>query len=364
MMMGNQLHRQHGLAVVTVMLILALMATLAAFMLESEHIAIRKTSNAVQAEQGYQSALTGEQWALAVLRKDLEDDLQKDQPAQLPVNDHLNEDWVSLKAPPVSIPDTEVSIAIIDESARFNLNNLLVATPADRKPVEPDENGEIQLSDHQVWMFAFQGLLQSLGLDDQLRFALEEWLDADTDQQRISEMAAEDNEYQSEDPPYRAANRLIEDLSELRLIKGFDDKAISKLRPFVTVLPSYGARMNANTVDAHLFQTIFRASGGQPEFVSSSDADTLEQLRGDNGIANFEQSFLEALPALGLDPRRLFGEKSRYFRIISRTTIGGLSYGIESLVRRSEPAQNENAPASVPQTEIVVEVLQRRRTLG
>jgi len=356
--------QQEGLAVVTVMLILALMTTLAAFMLESEHIAIRKTANAVQAEQGYQSALTGEQWALAVLRQDLEDDLGKDQAANLPVNDHLKEDWTTIKAPPIAIPDAEVSIQIIDESAKFNINNLLVSKKEDRRPVETNEDGEVQLTDHQVWLFAFQGLLQSVGVDDQLRFAVEEWLDADTEQQRISEMAAEDNEYQSEDPPYRAANRLIEDLSELRKIKGFDAKTIAKLRPYVTVLPSYGARMNANTSDPLVFRTIFRATGGEPEFISEAESGTLKDLRGDNGILNFEQTFLESLPALSVDPRRLFDEKSRYFRIISRTTVGRLSYGIESLVRRSEPTAANAATGTAPQAEIVLEVLQRRRTLG
>lgn len=363
-MMRTAPQRQSGLAVVTVMLILALMTTLAAFMLESEHIAIRKTANAVQAEQGYQTALTGEQWALAVLRKDLEDDLGKDRAASLPVNDHLKEDWTKTKAPPIAIPDAEVSIQIIDESARFNINNLLVSKKEDRKPVEQNADGEIQLSDHQVWLFAFQGLLQSVGVNDQLRFAVEEWLDADTEQQRLSEMAAEDNEYQSEDPPYRAANRLIEDLSELRKIKGFDAKTIAKLRPYVTALPSFGARMNANTSDQLLFRTIFRGTGGEPEFISEAESSTLKGLRGDNGILNFEQTFLESLPALGVDPRRLFDEKSRYFRIISRTTVGRLSYGIESLVRRSAPVAPGNNSAAAPQGEIVLEVIQRRRTLG
>jgi len=338
-----------------VLLILALMTTLIAFMVEAEHIAIRRTTNATQAEQGYQAALSGEQWALAVLRADIDQD-QSD-PIQ---NDHLEEDWAKVEKPPVSIPDAEISVKIIDESAKFNLNNLYIGSEKARQNPPKQDGTAPSPTEAEIWRRAFEGLLQTLKIDDDLHFAVEQYLDYDDDSNgRISDMAAEDNDYLSEDPPYRAPNRLMEDLSELRRIKGFDDEVIAKLRPYVTVLPSYGARINANTCDPKLFTILFRADSNlEAAYISEAEARTLEELRGqgNNGIQEFEQRFNEALPSMPFKPAFLFDEKSRYFRIISRTKVGRLSYGIESLVRRTPPRGPGDDPG--------LQVVQRRRTLG
>jgi len=73
-----------------------------------------------------------------------------------------------------------------------------------------------------------------------------DWID--TDSNVTSPGGAEDVDYLTLKTPYRAANQPFTSVEELRLVKGFDAKAVLALTPFLTVLPA-GAHtpINVNT---------------------------------------------------------------------------------------------------------------------
>ncbi|MCM5063369.1 general secretion pathway protein GspK, partial [Escherichia coli] len=49
-------------------------------------------------------------------------------------------------------------------------------------------------------------------------------------------------------PPYLAANQPMQDVSELRLIRGIDARLYRKLLPYVCVLPTSDLSVNVNTL--------------------------------------------------------------------------------------------------------------------
>ena len=62
--------KQTGVVLVVVVLAVALMATLMAFMVEDQHLFIRKVANQRVAEQGFQYASGMNAWAFRVLNED------------------------------------------------------------------------------------------------------------------------------------------------------------------------------------------------------------------------------------------------------------------------------------------------------
>ncbi|MEA3291612.1 MAG: type II secretion system protein GspK, partial [Pseudomonadota bacterium] len=89
---------QRGLALLSVLLILVLLTTLAAYMADDENLAIRRINNQREAEQGFQVAMGAEQWAVKILERDLAQSKESEEV------DHPGEDWAKL-GPPVKVED-------------------------------------------------------------------------------------------------------------------------------------------------------------------------------------------------------------------------------------------------------------------
>jgi len=63
--------------------------------------------------------------------------------------------------------------------------------------------------------------------------------------------------YQSQRPPYRAANAPLASLNDLRLVKGFTQDMIDRLARYVTVFPLEGnGLVNLNTADPIVIQSL------------------------------------------------------------------------------------------------------------
>jgi len=116
---SQSLKQQAGTALLTVLFILVLLTTLAAFTAKDENLAIRRLGNQREYAQSLQVALAGEMWALKVLERDLTSSGVK--------YDYLNEPWAKLhETGTVAVEDGEMYVQIEDESGKFNLNNLLL----------------------------------------------------------------------------------------------------------------------------------------------------------------------------------------------------------------------------------------------
>ena len=256
--------RQRGVALITVLLVVAIVTVACAGMIARQQLSIRYSANQLAARQAWHYAQGGEALAVAILERDLK--APEADPRQ-PV-DHLLEDWAR-PLPAFSIEQGEIGVRIEDLGGRFNLNSLLLDGKVNRLAVE-----------------RFARLLRRLQIEQPYAERLVDWLDADQD--TVSELGGEDNQYLLLQPPYRTAGRELQDVSELRLLLGMSEGDYRLLLPHVAALPA-GVPLNVNTAGP---------------LVLSSLADSLDPLaaraliagRGKDGYADV-RAFLDQ-PAL------------------------------------------------------------------
>ncbi|HJW81709.1 MAG TPA: type II secretion system minor pseudopilin GspK [Acidiferrobacterales bacterium] len=288
-------HQQQGLALITAVLVVAIVATVATTLALGEQVWFRQAQNMnsrAQAESLRRGALN---YAAILLTRD----------ATQNKTDHLGELWAK-PLPPLPVEDGMIAFAVQDAQGRFNLNNLV----RNGAPSPPD-------------IAMFQRLLTAQGLDPGLSEALRDWLDPDG---AVSPGGAEDIEYLSLPQPYRAANQPLQSVDELRLVKGFTAKNVEKLRPYVTALP-VPTTVNVNTAPDQVLAALFTnlpASALQPVLdsrVNQPFADTAQ--------------FLSRLPAGTACPTNLCDVKTGYFLVTIDIRYGRLQRRTEAMIERA-----------------------------
>lgn len=205
-----------GAAVVSALLVVALAAATASFLLVRSERWIDRVAVARDKAQAYELARAGIDYARAVLAAD----------AAGSAVDALDEDWARV-LPPLRHEQAEVAGRITDAHGRLNLNNL-------RR-----DNGVI---DEQA-LTAYRRLLANVGLGEELAETLADWLDAD-DSPRAA--GAEKAWYQQQGDHAASLGQPLEHLGNLARLKGYAPQVIARLRDFVCVLPG-NQPVNLNT---------------------------------------------------------------------------------------------------------------------
>jgi len=291
---------QRGVALVTALLVVSLATVAAVAMATRLQVDMRRTGNLLHGEQAYAYALAAESWAEVILRRDADDS----------ETDTLAEDWATA-LPPISVEGGFVSGRIEDLQGRFNVNNLI---GTDGKPSEPDVE-------------YFKRLLGLLELEPGLATALLDWIDADIN--ATFPDGAEDDIYLLETPPYRAANRPLVSISELRLVKGYSAEIMDLLEPYITALPEPTA-LNVNTASPVVLQALHADLG-------EVDAAQIIEARGEEGFTQLETFLaLDALAGLQLDVD--VDIKSDWFSVLTDVRIGRGQARLESRLQRSDKA--------------------------
>jgi general secretion pathway protein K len=286
---------QRGVALITAMLIVAIIATLATSLALGQQVWLRQTQNLTdlaQAERVRQGAL---EYAAAMLERDAKN-------AQTGKTDTLKEAWAQ-PIPPLPVAGGVVLISVTDAQARFNLNNLV-------------REGQGSSVDIRI----YTQLLTQLGLPTDLVNPLVDWLDVDS---VTLPGGAEDLDYLNRDPPYRAANQALRSFDELRLVKGYTDEVLAKLAPFVTVLPE-PRPINVNTADATVLAALTGADTAQTEQIVKAR---------ENNPINDKAAFQALFPGTQLNPAS-YDVLSGYFIVSVETRIGRIQRRTEGLIER------------------------------
>jgi len=221
--------------------------------------------------------------------------------------DHLGEPW-ALRLPPMPVDNGRLAGFIEDQQGEFNLNNLV-------------NDGKVNLRQ----LAHFRHLLTILDLPADLADALADWLDADSEPQPRG--GAEDSYYLKLARPYLAANRPLVDVSELALVRGFDDKARARLRPFITALPRFTA-VNVNTASPEVLAAV----------IEGLNLDGARALVAKRERAYFRNNadFLSQLPTEAVAPVDDIAVSSAYFMATMRVTIGGAEAHGSALLARED----------------------------
>jgi len=184
---------------------------------------------------------------------------------------------------------------------------------------------------------------KSLYHPDELAESLIDWLDPDDVRQSGG---PEDAYYQEQDPPYRAANRPLLSVDELRLIEGFDGLLVEALRPYVTVYPwappeDTGSGINPNTAPTHVLALLFFFDGVSHRFVSEDEVRRILELRQEGRLICADSSSEACTPiseVVGLNP--VFPPpsfKSNVFRVVAEARVGEVRRSVEAVLDRTDP---------------------------
>lgn len=208
--------RERGAALLTVLLMVAIISVLAAAALEKLRLSTRLAGNAGATEQARAYAIAAE--TLATVRIDA---LLANQPDRIT----LAGGW-SGRPFSLPVPGGLATARVRDGGNCFNLNGLVTQTGPGVYAAAPD----------QVRQFA--RLMRLIGVPAQngesIAAAAADWIDSDS---APSPGGAEDASYGGGDPPYRTANTLMADPSELRAVLGMTPAIYAQLRPWVCTLP-------------------------------------------------------------------------------------------------------------------------------
>jgi general secretion pathway protein K len=169
----------------------------------------------------------------------------------------------------------------------------------------------------------FRRLLLALQIDAPYAERLLDWLDADFEPS--GGYGAEDNQYLLAEPAYRAANRALADVSELRLLLEMNEVDYQRLLPWVSALPA-DATLNVNTASAQVLASL-------AEGLTLGAAEGLVAARAGQGYANVS-SFLAQMPGLSVQSQGL-AVGSQYFQVISEVSVGDRRQVLRSTLQRA-----------------------------
>jgi len=291
-------NQQRGVALITAILIMALITTLT-FSLEWDNsLDLRRTYVSMYREEAIQAAIGAESWVLGILRQDLDDSQ----------TDHLGEIWAT-DIPPLPLESDDIRGAVFgkieDLQGRFNINNLI------------DRDGNVD----QPSLEQFRRLLISLGLDVRFAWIAVDWLDANSEASFPD--GAEDSIYTGIVPPYRAANQILSSTSELAALEGMDKATMDTLLPHIVALPRR-TEINVNTATGPVLQSL-------DENITTSDVERLLSERQETGFADIANSFSSLVTP---DVLNQLEETSEFFRLKVIVQIDTVRITYYSLLER------------------------------
>jgi general secretion pathway protein K len=273
-------------ALITALVVMAIAAAIAAAMYWRDGLATRRTAAVIQGDQAMEYALGAEGWAEQILARAAKKD---------PKDTSLNQDWAQ-QLPPLPVDGGQIQGKIEDLQGRFNINN--VTTQA----------GQTQL----------HNLLLALGRDPNLVQAVVDWMSGGG-----TVSGANDDNYTRLQPPYLAAQRPMESISELQLVAGFTPAVYAQVSPYLCALPIQGnspTLININTASVPVIQSL-------NDHIS---ADLASQVVGERGSAP-----LTTLPQ-ALQPFNIpnVAYNSDYFLLTVVAQIGSTHITLYSLLHR------------------------------
>lgn len=296
--------RLRGVALITAMLITALVGTVAAGLSWDNALDVRRTMVMLYRDQAIQVAVGSEGWVKGILQDD-----KINSPS-----DHLGEIWAS-DIPPLPIDSEAVQGQIFgkieDLQGRFNINNLI------------DADGNVDQPSYEQ----FERLLAALGLDPRFAGITVDWLDAD--QIETIPFGAEDPLYTGLTPAYRTANQRLTGVTELAALDGMDRETFLILLPHVTALPER-TPVNVNTATVPVLQSL------GPN-ISAGDAEGLVSLREEGGFVDFAGVFA---PLVDPGLQQWISESTGYFQLKAVVQIDTVRISLFTVLHRDANGTN------------------------
>ncbi len=307
--------RQHGVALILVLLTVAIIAMLATEVSGLIQFDLRLAQNRFQHQQAYWYALGGERLARRILDEDL----------GTGASANLQQGWAN---PNLQYPfdGGGASLSIRDQQACFNINALTSLKT-------PITSGPTPLLQRQ-----FETLFALVDIDPQqvqpLNEVLRDWLDSDSQPSGFD--GVEDLHYSGQTPAYQPLNSTVAERSELGLLQGFEPAIRQQLAPFLCALPDDKLLLNINTLSeaqAALLSALFEGN------LPLSDAELLIQQRPAEGYSDVDAFWALLPPAISTanpasdDIKKQLSVQSRFFIATTAVTFYDSRFILNSRLR-------------------------------
>ncbi|MEZ5708487.1 MAG: type II secretion system minor pseudopilin GspK [Blastomonas sp.] len=305
---------ERGMALLSVLLLVAVMAIITTLVLDRVNLAIRLASNADAMDRARFMARGAEQSVAEEIRRRL---------ALSPSRTVDTGGWLGtpLPVPLEGMGDASATVRISDGGNCFNLNSVVQGSPG-------------QYVTRPSGMAQFSALMVSLGTDrgeaDAMAMTLADWIDSNDVAQPGG---AEDLYYLGQTTPYRTSGQLLVDRGELLAMKGMTSQLYERIAPWVCTLPDpVLSPINVNTLAPEQAPLLVMLA---PQRISLARARAIIASRPQLGfarIADFWRPLSLSLRDLGSDVETQPQIVSRWFRIELEIVQGKSRFVQTSLV--------------------------------
>lgn len=307
---------ERGAALLTVLLLVAVIAVLAATALERLRVATRLTGNAAALDQARGLAFAAETLATTRVSAQL---------AKAGDRVTLAGGW---SGRPIALPVAGgvATARITDAGNCFNLNGLVTRTG------DTSEQSYVPYTASVTQFARLLRLVNVPGNAEAIAAAAADWID--TDQVPLP-AGAEDSSYTG----YRTASTLMADPSELRIVAGVTPEVYAAIRPWVCTLPiARPAVVNVNTISPEQAPLIASLLPDDPKLEAVRSAILKRPEQGYESAADFWNQVSLSGEASGA--QGAVAVTSKWFALRVDVAIGGASLEEHALIDASTlPAQ-------------------------
>lgn len=318
---------ERGAALLTVLLLVAVMAVIAATALDRLTLATRIAGSAATVDQGRAYTFAAEQIALRRVNNLMSRD------ATRLTNDSgwLGRDFT------LPLPGGQGRAKLTDANNCFNLNSLVAEVTPGKYSQRSGAMGQLT------------ELMTLVGVGDsqarQIAGAAADWIDSDSNE---GPLGAEDNVYRGMQTSYLAANRKMADVSELRAVRGVTPKIYAQLKPWVCVLPvTDPVKLNVNTLTPEQAPLIAMLIPGK---ITIANARAALAARPAGGYGSSVR-FWEGRAFEGIEPPQDIAEQagvtSRWLALTTNVTMGDGVLTARSLIDANGGAASAGQAAPV-----------------
>ena len=312
-----QLKKQGGLALITVMLVIALCVALAAEIIRAQSYQVKRAQNLFERQQAFWYAMGSEHFVKALLADTAEQDNGVF---------NLSQAWATTG---MSFPVDNGAIEgeIQDLHACFNLNSLY------QKDLEAD--------DKKYRNGVFIRYLENLNIESEISHEdlaanLYDWLDPDD--YPSGALGYDGDMYTGQDFPYLSANSPLAHENELRVIYGFDMAVMAQLQKKFCVIPNnHNLAININTLKQE-----------QPELLMALlnlDQAKVDEIWSERPEDGFEdtQTFWNLKAVKDLPDKAMvekyFTVNSKFFKLITNAYYNDIKFALTSVIQLNDKNQ-------------------------
>jgi general secretion pathway protein K len=314
-MKGVSYHKnEKGAVLLTVLLLVTFIASLAIAMLDDIRFGVRRTANIRIIDQAQWFAYGAEELAKKAIYQSWRVD---------PGRSTLNDPWA--QGPTVfPVAGGRIEGRLSDGSNCFNLNSLVVRDGSNT--FVQSESGLIQ----------YQILLRALDFGESeaesLANTVADWIDSDS---LPSARGAEDAFYMSLSPAYRTANSLIGQVTELRTMRDYSEETYQRIKPYVCALPNVEpSPININTLTLEQAALVVMLAGPDLKLTAARQVIADRPQDGYGTLQDFWGHVAFAGLGISTEVKQQVSVRTRYFSLQAEVTLDQAYVSMESLLEQ------------------------------